>query len=264
MTEFFANFFDWMEALPAVWAYATLFIIAYGENVVPPIPGDMVVVFAGYMAGVGLLDLWLVIVLSTAGGTAGFMSMYAIGYYAGRQALTSDKYSWLPRSGIKRAQSWMDRYGFGVVAANRFLSGARSVISLTVGAAQMKPVPTLGWSTFSSALWCGLISTGGYFVGDNWRLVVEYVRAYGRWMVILLSVIAAILAVRWYLTTGGVPQEGDEGDLPGEKVDSTESSAPGTGPAGESGSTQTEARAGGDTGRPGGASTHESAPSTDT
>jgi len=242
LTEFFANFFDWMEALPAVWAYATLFIIAYGENVVPPIPGDMVVVFAGYMAGVGLLDLWLVVVLSTVGGAAGFMSMYAIGYYAGRQALTSDRYSWLPRSGIKKAQSWMDRYGFGVVAANRFLSGARSVISLTVGAAQMKPVPTLWWSTFSSALWCGLISTGGYFVGDNWRLVVEYVRAYGRWMVILLSVLAVIFAVRWYLTSGRAAEEGgSEDEAGGKSTESSSSSASVRHPVREDASAENEA-----------------------
>jgi membrane protein DedA with SNARE-associated domain len=241
LTEFFANFFDWMEALPAVWAYATLFIIAYGENVVPPIPGDMVVVFAGYMAGVGLLDLWLVVVLSTVGGAAGFMSMYAIGYYAGRQALTSDRYSWLPRSGIKKAQSWMDRYGFGVVAANRFLSGARSVISLTVGAAQMKPVPTLWWSTFSSALWCGLISTGGYFVGDNWRLVVEYVRAYGRWMVILLSVIAVIFAVRWYLTSGRAEEGGSEDEAGGKSTESSSSSASVRHPVREDASAENEA-----------------------
>ncbi|PEN12960.1 DedA family protein [Longibacter salinarum] len=198
--ELFSNFFDWMEALPAIWAYATLFIIAYGENVLPPIPGDMVVVFAGYMAGVGLLDLWLVILLSTIGGAAGFMSMYGIGYYVGQRALTSDKYRWLPRTGIEKAQRWLHEYGYGVVAANRFLSGARSVISLTVGAAQMRPMPTLGWSTFSAAVWCGLISTGGYFVGDNWRMVVEYVRAYGRGMLILLTTIAVILLIRWYLT----------------------------------------------------------------
>lgn len=200
LTEFFSNFFDWMEALPAVWAYATLFIVAYGENVVPPIPGDMVVVFAGYMAGVGLLDLWAVILLSTIGGAAGFMSMYGIGYYVGRRALTSDEYRWLPRTGIESAQRWLNEYGYGVVAANRFLSGARSVISLTVGAAQMKPLPTLLWSSVSAAVWCGLISTGGYFVGDNWRLVVEYVRTYGRWMVIILTTIAVVLAIRWYWT----------------------------------------------------------------
>jgi hypothetical protein len=46
-----------------------------------------------------------------------------------------------------------------------------------------------------------LISTAGYFVGDNWRLVVEYVRAYGRWMVILLSIVAVIVLVRWYFGT---------------------------------------------------------------
>lgn len=209
LADAFSNFFTWMEALPPIWAYVTLLIIAYGENVVPPIPGDMVVVFGGYMAGVGLLDLWLVIVISTAGGAAGFMTVYEVGRRVGHAAIESERYGWLPRSGFEKARRWMERYGYGVVAANRFLSGARSVISLTVGAAQMKPGPTLLWSTVSAALWCTLIASGGYVVGDNWRLVVEYLRAYGRWMLALLAVVAVIALVRWYWFSDEAPVDSD-------------------------------------------------------
>ena len=46
--------------------------------------------------------------------------------------LDPDRYRWLPKQYIFKAQVWMKRWGYGVVAANRFLSGARSVISLTV------------------------------------------------------------------------------------------------------------------------------------
>ena len=214
LTDFFSNFFTWMEALPPLWAYVTLFIVAYGENVVPPIPGDMVVVFAGYMAGVGELDLLAVIGLATVGGALGFMSMYAIGYRVGQAVLTSDRYRWLPREGIETAQGWLDRYGYGVVAANRFLSGARSVISLAVGIAQMRAVPVLVWSTFSAAVWCGLICYGGYVVGDNWPLVVEYVRAYGRIVASLLAVGAVAFLVYRYVAKEGEPEakEGGEQD----------------------------------------------------
>ena len=187
-----------MKALPAVWAYLTLFVIAYGENVLPPIPGDMVVVFAGYLAGVNQLHLGVVILLSTAGGALGFMTMYAVGYKLGRSVLNPDRLRWLPRQGFDRAQRWIHEYGYGVIAANRFLSGARSVISLTAGMFQMETTRTAWWCTVSALVWTGLISYAGYAVGENWDVVVDYLRAYGRIVLVLLLLLALILGARWY------------------------------------------------------------------
>lgn len=198
MIDWFSNFFVWMEALPPVWAYLTLLIIAYGENVLPPIPGDMVVVFGGYLAGLGQLHLGVVVFLSTVGGALGFMTMYAVGYKLGEAVLDPDRFRWLPRQGFDRAQRWVQKYGFGVVAANRFLSGARSVISLTAGMFRMEVRWTAWWCTVSALLWTGLISYGGYVVGENWELVVQYLRAYGRVVLILLLLIAAAGTLRWY------------------------------------------------------------------
>jgi membrane protein DedA with SNARE-associated domain len=197
MLDWFSDFFAWMEALPAVWAYVTLFVIAYGENVVPPIPGDMVVVFGGYMAGIGQLSLVVVIVLSTLGGALGFMSMYAVGYRVGAAVMDPDRLSWLPQEGFEKARRWVRRYGFGVVAANRFLSGARSVISLTVGMAQMSAWKTAFWCTLSALLWTGLISYAGFAVGENWEIVAVYLRAYGRLVLGILLLIGAVLLARW-------------------------------------------------------------------
>ena len=89
MGEIFADIFGWIASLPEVWAYLVIFVIAYGENVVPPIPGDMVVVFGGYLAGLGLLNFFAVWGLSTLGGALGFMSMYAIGRADGRRLVRS-------------------------------------------------------------------------------------------------------------------------------------------------------------------------------
>lgn len=212
MLEWFSNFFTWMEGLPPVWAYLTLFVIAYGENVAPPIPGDMVVVFGGYLAGLGQLHLGIVVLLSTIGGALGFMTMFAFGVWLGEELLNPDRYRWLPRDGIEKARRWIHRYGYGVIAANRFLSGARSVISLTAGMAEMESWRTLWWCTVSAFVWTGLISYAGYAVGDNWEIVVAYLRAYGRIVLTLLFVAAAVLVGRWYWRRrkkGDVPSESD-------------------------------------------------------
>ncbi|MFV1979940.1 MAG: DedA family protein, partial [Rhodothermia bacterium] len=72
MLDLLTQTLDWMARLPPVLMYLTVLVIAYGENVVPPIPGDMIVVFGGYLAGISTLNIWVVILLSTIGGTAGF------------------------------------------------------------------------------------------------------------------------------------------------------------------------------------------------
>lgn len=202
MLEGIFDFFAWMKALSPVWAYLTLLVIAYGENVLPPIPGDVVVVFAGYMASFGQLHLGVVILLSTIGGALGFMTMYAVGYQLGRAILNPNRLRWLPRQGFNRAQRWIHQYGYGVIAANRFLSGARSVISLTAGMFRMDTLRTAWWCTVSALLWTGLISYAGYAVGENWDLVVRYLRAYGRTVLILLILLAVGFGVRWYRRRG--------------------------------------------------------------
>ncbi|GIV60471.1 DedA family protein [Rhodocaloribacter litoris] len=182
MGELFTDIFEWMAALPPLWAYVALLVIAYGENVVPPIPGDMVVVFGGYLVGVGRLDFTVVVVLATLGGALGFMTMYAIGYRIGEAVLDPRRLRWLPKDRIRQARRWVRRWGYWVVAANRFLSGLRSVISLTAGMAHMHPWKTAAFATLSAAVWTTLIAYLGYMVGENWEVVRGYLRTYG-WVV---------------------------------------------------------------------------------
>jgi len=190
-----------MRALPPLWAYAMVLVIAYGENVFPPVPGDMVVVFGGYLAGMGKLHLGVVIFLSTAGGALGFMTVFAAGYLFGTAVLDSNRFRWFPKDGLETARRWIRRYGYGVVAANRFLSGARSVISLSAGIAHMEPWRTAWWCTVSAALWTGLISYAGYAVGENWERIGGYLQTYGRIVLILLGLLAVGIGVYWYWTS---------------------------------------------------------------
>jgi len=199
MSELATDILQWMTSLPAVWAYAIILVISYGENVVPPIPGDMVVVFGGYLVGVGRLDFFLVVILSTIGGVLGFMTMYAIGYKIGDAVMDPLRLRWIPKDQIARAQRWLEKWGYGIVAVNRFLSGLRSVISLTVGMAHTEPWITALFATLSALVWTALIAYGGFAVGDNWQVILVYLRDYGRVVIGLLVVVAVIYLARLYV-----------------------------------------------------------------
>lgn len=194
MPEFVSEVFSsldavltWMEGLPAVWAYLVVLGIAYGENVLPPIPGDMVVVFGGYLAGSGALSLPVVVALAVVGGALGFMTVYAVGRHFGQVVLEPGRFRWIPQESLEKAQEWIQRWGYGVVAANRFLTGVRSVIALAVGMAQMNAWKTAFWATTSAAVWCSLIAYAGYALGENWRLIRQYLTDYSR---VVLAVLA--------------------------------------------------------------------------
>jgi membrane protein DedA with SNARE-associated domain len=190
MAEFLTNLADWMMLVAPIWAYAAIIVVSYMENIIPPIPGDMIVVLGGYLVGVGKLSFVLVILLSTVGGALGFMTMYWIGVSIEERVLEQHRFRWLPKDRIERARNWLHRWGYGVVAANRFLSGARSIISLTVGMAKMDPTKTAAWATLSALVWTGLITYAGYVVGDNWLVIARYLHAYGKLTLTILVAVA--------------------------------------------------------------------------
>ena len=202
---------DWMAGLPPSLMYLTILVIAYGENVVPPIPGDMIVVFGGYLAGLATLNIWVVIILSTIGGAAGFMTMFFLGKRLGEAIMDPHKYRWLPKDLIIVGKKWLQRWGFGLIAANRFLSGTRSVISIVAGMAHMDTKRVLIYSTISAVVWTCLIAWGGYLVGDNWEVVGDYLAGYGRFM---LWIVVAFLAgyIGWrFFRRHEVKHQDDEG-----------------------------------------------------
>jgi len=212
MEQLVQDFIAWMSDVPPLWAYGIVLVIAYGENVVPPIPGDLIVVFGGYLVGIGRLDFVLVVLLSTLGGALGFMTMYVFGVKLGRAVLDPDRFRWLPQDQIETVQQWLLKWGYGVVLANRFLSGARSVIALTVGMARMKARKTAICATISAAVWTLLITYAGYAVGENWEIVSEYLRQYGRVVLGVLALVAVVQGTRYVMRkrrASGAEQEED-------------------------------------------------------
>lgn len=207
MGDFFVEVFHWIQTLSPMAVYLSILLIAYGENLLPPVPGDMAIVLGGYLAGTGTVNFGLVVALSTLGGALGFMTMYAFGYVIGGAVMDPVRMKWIPKRRVRRAQQWVRRWGYGVVAANRFLSGLRSVISITVGMARMNAWITGLWSTVSAAVWTCLIAYVGYKVGESWETVSVWLRQYGQVVGTLILVFIIVQVVRYRIN---VRREGSQ------------------------------------------------------
>lgn len=178
-------------------AYAVIVLVAYAENLVPPVPGDVLIVFAGYLVAGGTLDAWLVVVLATIGGTAGFMTMVALGRRIEGAMMAPDRFRWIPKQRLKRAIGWVNRYGFGVVLANRFLSGLRSVISIATGMARLKLGRTTLYAATSALVWTTLMVLLGYWLGKNWEVVATVLRRYSAVVTIVVLLIIVVQVIRY-------------------------------------------------------------------
>lgn len=191
---------DWISQLPDIGIYAVFFLVAYTENVVPPIPGDILVVFGGYLAAEGIISLIPVFVVTTIASVIGFMSMYGIGRYWGNRIIADDHNSWfLKKIGVNylpRVKKWMDKWGLGVIVANRFLAGTRSVISLTAGMTGTNVELTILSSFVSSFLWNGILIGAGWIIRENWQIIGGYLSVYGR-IITILIIVFIIARIIW-------------------------------------------------------------------
>lgn len=195
LEQFTQDLIHWIQTLPPLSIYMVFLLVAYTENILPPIPGDLLVAFGGYLAAESIISFWIVLVLTTVASVVGFMSMYWLGSRWGIGIQQQKKEFWLMRfislRYINKVRDWMKRWGQGVIIANRFLAGTRSVISLTAGISHTPIFPTVVSSTVSSILWNAILLGFGWIVHENWQIIGHYLSVYGRIVLILLAVIIA-------------------------------------------------------------------------
>lgn len=188
---------EWIQTLSPLSIYLIFGIIAYLENIIPPIPGDILVVFGGYLAAEQIIGFSVVLWITTIASVIGFMNMYAIGRFFGDRIKRHRKNFWLMRfldvKYFDKATRWMDNWGQWVIVANRFLAGTRSIISFTAGLTHTKIYQTIISSTVSSLCWNFILLAVGWIVNENWEVIGNYLNIYGT---VILSVLVIVVGVK--------------------------------------------------------------------
>lgn len=195
MEVYLDEIIEWVFTLSAMSIYSIFFLIAYLENVIPPIPGDLLVAFGGYLAAEQMVGFTNLLILTTIASVLGFMTMYGIGSFWGYRIDEHRDKFWLMRiidvKYFDRGKRWMQKWGQWVIIANRFLAGTRSVIALTAGIYRTKVNYTIISATVSSFLWNTILLGFGWLVHENWHAIGDYLGIYG-WIILILIFIAVI------------------------------------------------------------------------
>ena len=172
-----------------------IFILMTAESALIPIPSEVVMPFAGALAGLHKLNVLEVILAGTLGNVLGSYIAWVVGRTGGRAIiLRYGRYVHIKEEDLHKAERWFAARGDTAVLVGRLLPVVRTFISLPAGVAEMEPI-RFGIFTFLGALpWCAALTGIGYLVGSNWSSVSSYIKYAGY----LIAIAVFVVVVRFF------------------------------------------------------------------
>lgn len=187
---------DWITGFVRQAGYVGVFLLMLAENVVPPIPSELIMPLAGFAAARGHLSIPLVVLAGTAGSLLGALFWYVLGRRLGlerlkRLAARHGRWLTLSPDDVARADDWFGRHGGKAVFLGRLVPTVRTLISVPAGINGM-PLPSfLAWSALGTLMWTALLAGAGFLLQSQYELVADYLNP--------ASTVLIALIVAWYL-----------------------------------------------------------------
>jgi membrane protein DedA with SNARE-associated domain len=191
---------NWVFSIVDSLGAAGVGLLIFLENLIPPIPSEVILPLAGFRARTGALNIWLTWPAATAGSVAGAVVLYGLGAWLGYDrlhALAGKR--WFILTGQKdldRGEEIFEKHGSKIVLLGRCIPVIRSVVSIPAGIARM-PLPRfLTLTAIGSGVWNALFIGLGWVLGENWDRVQGWLGPV-TYVVIGLVVVGVVwLAVR--------------------------------------------------------------------
>ncbi|MGC8465965.1 MAG: DedA family protein [Acidimicrobiales bacterium] len=183
-----------MQHLVSSYGLLAIFILMVGESAALPIPSELVMTFAGYLASTGKLSIAGAILAGTLGNLVGSYITWIIGRYLGRAVIVRlGKFVLLRDEDLARAERWFERRGDRAVLIGRVLPVIRTFVSLPAGAAEM-PLLRFGIFTFLGSIPFNVVLVlAGYYLGSHYETLVKIVQDFG-----YLLAVAAVAAIAYF------------------------------------------------------------------
>lgn len=182
---------EWLVGTVDQFGYGGLFFIGLIEAV--PVPAELVVIPAGYLAQQGELNFALVLLASVTGTTCGATLNYWLARRFGRGLfLRFGRYVLLHDHKLAKLERFFVTHGPVSIFLGRLVPGVRHYLFLPAGLAAMKPRKFIGYTFLGAAIWNTVLVTLGYHVGRNEALVKQYLPLITKGAAAFIVVVAVI------------------------------------------------------------------------
>jgi membrane protein DedA with SNARE-associated domain len=188
---------EFLRGLNPLALYAVACVAAAAENVFPPLPSDVVVAFAAFLAAQGrgsALGAFLSVLL---GNVAGAMFMYRVGAKFGAERVLRRFGAAGPQEA--KLRDWYGRYGVGAIVVSRFLPGVRAIVPPVAGALRVGAVRAAVAMAIPSGIWYAAITYFAFTAGGNFDALRARMAAGQKWLAIAAGVLVLGGLLVWWL-----------------------------------------------------------------
>tara|TARA_B100000674_G_scaffold41330_1_gene28788 strand:- start:157 stop:798 length:642 start_codon:yes stop_codon:yes gene_type:complete len=160
-------------------AYLVICFAMFLENVIPPIPSEIIMPLGGFFVYQGNLNFYILVIFGLIGTVLGALPWYYLGRFLNEKKLASfvdskGKFLGISSKDLNKSKLWFDKYGVSLVFWGRLIPGIRTLISVPAGIEMMPLKKFLVWTTLGSLIWVVLLSLLGYIFGENYKIIESY------------------------------------------------------------------------------------------
>ncbi|MBI4843930.1 MAG: DedA family protein [Nitrospirae bacterium] len=167
----------WLVNTIGDMGYTGIFLLMAMESSVIPVPSELVMPPAGYLAHQGEMNAWIAIFWGTAGSLVGAYANYFAAHYLGRPLLLRyGKYVWITEEKFAKVEKYFKDHGEISTFIGRLLPVVRHLISLPAGLAGMNHFKFSFYTLAGAGIWVTILTYIGYFIGANQELIMKYSR----------------------------------------------------------------------------------------
>jgi len=186
---------NWLVITIGALGYPGIFILMALESSVIPIPSELVMPPAGYLAQQGQMRMAVAIFCGTAGSLVGAYANYCAAHYLGRPlVLKYGKYVWITEEKFAKVETFFKNHGEVSTFIGRLLPVVRHLISLPAGLAGMNHVKFSLYTLAGAGIWVTVLTYIGYFIGAEQELIMKYSH-----QALIVAVLLSVLIIVVYV-----------------------------------------------------------------
>ncbi|MFG1657475.1 DedA family protein [Micromonospora chersina] len=191
----FTGLTGWVASVIDSFGAVGVALLVALESIIPPIPSEVVLAMAGYLAAEGRFNVVFIVLAATAGSLLGALVLYWLGAALGEERLKRwlDHIPLVDRDDLEKADRWFERHGRWAVLIGRVVPVVRSLVSVPAGANRMPLGEFVLLTTLGSGVWNALIVGAGFALGSRW----ERVNQYSDWFNYAIFAVFAVMIVSW-------------------------------------------------------------------
>ena len=190
---------DFIQHIVLSMGYPGLFVLITLESTLVPIPSELIMPFAGYLAHTGAFSLPVILIINSSAALLGSGICYWIGAAGGTPLLVRyGKFIGVRRKDIERTETYFARHGKATILISRFLPVVRHIISVPAGIARMPLGPFFLQTFIGATIWGTVLILIGYELG-NWAVVAETLKHVDLLIGVLIVAVLLTVAIRFVL-----------------------------------------------------------------